>query len=440
MKNTIITLLLITYGAMAQTIKGNFAQQKNTPITLMAYEGFGEKELAKTTTDSTGNFKLDYPKNYKGAAVLQLKNASSVIVLLNKENIIMQWENIKDFATLKFTNSPENVAFANGIQINLASENKLAGLKYLLPFYEASPTQKSWLQEELNVQEMVFENYLKTLPSTSYAGYYLSIRKLLTDLQLTRDQYKGKERMAQHETAIKKLDFTSDAIWHSGLLRELLTDYYQLMESYGESTAITSHINACNDVWLKAEAADPAKQNELAAFCFNALEKKSLTAASEHIAITMLNKSNCQLDDEQTNLFEQYRKLGIDQTAPDIFLNQKNLKELKNAYKLVVFGASWCPNCRTDYPSLIGKYKNLKEKYDLEIIYVSLDTDKITFENFYKEAPFITYCDAKGWATQASKDYHVFATPTYFLVDKDLKIVAKPKNPEHLEEWFKTKP
>ena len=85
-------------------------------------------------------------------------------------------------------------------------------------------------------------------------------------------------------------------------------------------------------------------------------------------------------------------------------------------------------------PSLVGTYKRLKEKYDLEVVYVSIDTDKNAFEEYYKEAPFITYCDTKGWETKAVKDYHIFATPSYILLDNNLKILAKIIAPEQLEE------
>jgi thiol-disulfide isomerase/thioredoxin len=204
---------------------------------------------------------------------------------------------------------------------------------------------------------------------------------------------------------------------------------------YQDKDSIDSKSKEANTIWLKTLKNQPIKQQEIAEFCFTLLEKKGLTKASEHIALSMLNNDNCQLNDKQTDLFEQYRKLAIGKTAPNINLNnQKNLKELKNTYKLVVFGASWCPNCQTDYPSLIGKYKKLKENHDLEIVYVSIDTDKNAFKEYYKDAPFVTFCDTEGWKTQAAKDYHVFATPTYILLDRELKILAKINSPEHLED------
>ena len=103
----------------------------------------------------------------------------------------------------------------------------------------------------------------------------------------------------------------------------------------------------------------------------------------------------------------------------------------------MAFRASWwCPNCQTDYPKLNQSYKNLKDTYGLEIVYISIDTDKNAFETYYKDALFITHCDTQGWETQAAKDYHIFATPTYILLDKNLKIVAKINTPEHLEAWL----
>ena len=118
-------------------------------------------------------------------------------------------------------------------------------------------------------------------------------------------------------------------------------------------------------------------------------------------------------------------------------LKFKNLKSLPNKYKLVVFGASWCPNCQTDYPKLKEKYADFKAKHDLEVVYISIDTNKAEFDKYYSDAPFITYFDAQAWETQAAKDYHVFATPSYFLLDKNLKILEKIQFVEHLEAWLK---
>lgn len=442
MKQSFIFLLLIVIKVNAQTFRGTFPGAKNTEIVLTSFDGFETQELSKTTTDSLGNFIINYPKSYIGAALLQINNTSNLILLLNNENFEIYWSDLQDFSSLKFINSTENDVFAKGIITNQDSEQKLAGLKYLLPQYANNPKEKEWLIHEIANQEKHFTNFLDSLPDNSYAKLYLKIRKLISDMPLTANRYI--ERMNQHEKDFANLNFASNNLWHSGLLKELFEGYYQLMESHIEPDLVYSHCNTATDAWIKSIANNPIRQQEIAEFTFKLLEKRSIFKAAEYVALQMLNQTNCQIDEKRTNLFEQYRKMAIGNTASNIVFysndtNRKkvNLKKLKNNYKLVVFGASWCPNCQTDYLALKEKYSEFKQNHDLEIVYISIDTDKTIFDNYYKEAPFITFCDAKGWETQAAKEYYVFATPTYILLNKDLKILVKLNSPEHLEAWLK---
>lgn len=444
MKQIVVLLLLISSYSFAQTIQGVFPQLKNNEIVLKVYDGFAEKEVAKTTSDSLGKFTLNYPKNYIGAAILQPKGASSLIVLLHNENFQMKWDDLQDINSLQFTNSLENDAFALVIALNQETEPKLSGLKYLLPQYQKQPKEYKWLQQEIANQENRFPTFIKTLPANSYAAYYLQMRKLITDFPLTANRYI--ERMPQHEIDFKNINFNDDKLWTSGLLAELLDSFYQLMESHLDLEKVTEHCNLATDAWIKSLANNPTKQQAVAEQVFKWLEKRSLLQAAEYLAKSMLNQTHCVLSKKSINLFEQYRKMGIGSTAFNISLENKqkaskikDLKSINSTYKLVVFGASWCPNCQIDYPKWKENYVALKEKYNLEIVYISIDTDKKVFEDFYKESPFITFCDYKGWETQAAKEYYVFATPTYILIDKDFKVLAKLQSPEHLKAWLESK-
>lgn len=138
MKKGLFIVLLIAQSMVAQTISGNFPELKAAQVLLRGYNGFQEHELATTTTDSAGNFTLTYPKEYVGAALLQIKNSKSIIVLLNHENFSMSWSNLQDINTLQFANSIENEAFTKGITLNQEIESKLTGLKFLLPQYKTT--------------------------------------------------------------------------------------------------------------------------------------------------------------------------------------------------------------------------------------------------------------------------------------------------------------
>lgn len=419
---------------MSQSIVGQIPEAVNTEIVLIGYDGFNEKELAKTITDTEGKFSFSYPREYLGAALLKINKVSNLLVLLNKENFEIQWNTIQDLNTLQFKHSPENDFFAQGIKVNQESEQKLAGLKYLLPLYKNNKAHENWLQQEINNQEQVFDQFITNLTKNSYAKDYLSHRKFLGDLQLTLERYKDLNRVKQHEVAIKKIDFTNDNLWHSGLLKDILSSYYKALELYQDEELIVQKSIEFNKIWLNALEKYPSKQQVVAEFCFTMFEQKGLTKVAEHIALSMLNNEKCELSDKHIYLFEQYRKLAIGNTAPDIIIENKKLSELKNTYKLVVFGASWCPQCQKDYPSLVGEYKKIKEKYDFEVIYISIDTDVDSYTSYFKEAPFITFCDAKGKESKPAKDYFISATPSYYLLDKELRILVKPIYPKQIIE------
>jgi peroxiredoxin len=152
----------------------------------------------------------------------------------------------------------------------------------------------------------------------------------------------------------------------------------------------------------------------------------------------MLDDSSCQLDEKHQALFEQYRKMAIGKTAPDIVFSKEvkgyaKLSDIKSKYKVVVFGASWCNKCAEELPKLKPYYENWKKTDDVEVVFISLDQDETVFSNFTTDFPWVSSCDYKSWEGQAAKDYCVFATPTMYLLDNNQKVVAKPVSAEHLE-------
>jgi thiol-disulfide isomerase/thioredoxin len=124
----------------------------------------------------------------------------------------------------------------------------------------------------------------------------------------------------------------------------------------------------------------------------------------------------------------------------DVFKNgsqiktSKRLSDIKSAYKVVVFGASWCAKCAEELSELLPLYKKWKSK-GVEVVFVSLDTDKTKFNNFSSIFPFFSMCDYKKWDTQAAKDYYVFASPTLFILDKNQKIILRPNSVKQLDAW-----
>jgi thiol-disulfide isomerase/thioredoxin len=134
-------------------------------------------------------------------------------------------------------------------------------------------------------------------------------------------------------------------------------------------------------------------------------------------------------------------------TAPDIVFSDnpyakgipsallpKKLSDIKSAYTLVAFGAGWCPKCKEEFPQMAAKYANWKAQ-GMEVVFVSLDEDKTTYDSFVKDFPFLSVCDLKKWKGTVVNDYYVFGTPTLFLLDKNRKIVLRPNSVNQVDAW-----
>jgi hypothetical protein len=118
----IVYFLFIVQSTFAQTsnkIEGTFANAKEKEIRLMGFWGTKDTLFSQTKTDASGNFILSYPKKYIGAATIQVKEITNLIVLLNNENFNINWSDFKDFDRVQFKNTKENEWFQKAYAINL---------------------------------------------------------------------------------------------------------------------------------------------------------------------------------------------------------------------------------------------------------------------------------------------------------------------------------
>lgn len=436
LKFIMLFLTVMTFAQTSFSITGHLGQAADKQILLKRYDLGQEIKLDENKTDSKGNFSLQYPADYVGAAILEITNEKKVIVLLNHENFEIQWDDLNNISTLRFVNSNENSAFDKGLQLYQVTQEKKAGIQYLLPYYSDEPQKKQFFTNEMAQLTSSLPDYLNQLPVGSYVSYYLNIRILIANLQLTAERRFS--NIAELENQFNNLDFNDVRLLHSGLYNELLSTYFIALENYGDKAP--GHINASIDAVL-AKLKTELKQ-DTAEYLFNLLEKRSLYDSAGHLAVSMLNAENCKLDDRHKALFEQYRKMATGNTAPDIDLSGSNstvkkLSQLKNKYKLVVFGASWCPKCAEEIPKFKAFYSLWKKMYNVEIVFISLDTQKTEFTEFTKTFPWLSICDFKGWETKAATDYCIFATPTMYLLDTANTIKLKPISAEQIETWLK---
>jgi len=154
-------------------------------------------------------------------------------------------------------------------------------------------------------------------------------------------------------------------------------------------------------------------------------------------------QSYCESDDPRAkdlkDKTEAIKKLSIGNKAPEIELKNENNKSvslysLNSNLILLFFWKSSCEYCEESIPKLKKLYNSYKNN-GFEIIAISIDTIQTTWKDAIKknDLKWLNVSDFKGYKSEVSKDYYVWRTPTFYLLDNYKIIISKPISVEQIE-------
>jgi len=436
------------FGSLyAQTITGTLVNHANQEIKLEGFDGLKTYSISISKTDENGNFKLTYFFSDYGVGYLMSSDNKPIFIMLNGEDIEISGESLSITETIKIKKGRENQLFEQYAKEHPKREQALSAWIYLENIYTLDSlfttqqkTSKAIQQEKQRIKKEDL-SFINSLPKESYLKWFLPRRILVSSVSVIA-QYRPEE-ISQTIQDFRNLDYSDPRLYKSGLLKDAIENHFWLIENSGDSLGkvFEEMKNSINSMLVKLVNNEKIF-NQVTDYLFDLLEKHSLFDASEYLALKVLNQKNCNVSSDLVNQLETYRVMKKGNIAPEINFNNSfskitSLTDIKNKNKLVVFGASWCGKCTEEIPKLSLFYQNWKNQYDIEVIFVSLDKDKESFEKFTKDFTWISSCDFKVWEGTAAKDYHVFGTPTMYLLDSENKIILKPISTEQVDAWLK---
>jgi thiol-disulfide isomerase/thioredoxin len=448
----LLTVVLIsTTSVFSQNISGNFSLLANKNIRLEGFNGLNSYLISSASSDEKGNFKLTYAKSDFGVGYLISEDKKPLFVILSGEDIEIVGDALSAIETIQIKKGNENLCFEKYSKEHPKREQALNAWLYLEQIYaidslfsnQTAPNKAIQLEKKRIKQED--EEYLAKLPSSTYVSWFLPIRKLVSSASIIA-QYRPRE-IPSTISAFRALDYTDQRLYKSGLYKDAIENHFWLLENCGKSLdSVNIEMKLSIDAMLVNLIKDEKKLNEVTDYLFDLLERHSLFQASEYLAIKVLNEVSCTINNDLAKQLETYRAMKKGNIAPEIqlagnsFLNGvkqsqfTNLSSLNTPYTLVVFGASWCPKCSEELPKLIQNYSKWRNN-GVEVVYISLDTDKSSFEQTAKTYPFLSYCDYKKWESKVTQDYYVFGTPTFYLLNNKREILLRPNSVAQIDAW-----
>ncbi|MFN9884014.1 MAG: TlpA family protein disulfide reductase [Bacteroidota bacterium] len=447
----ILLCILLSYELNAQTITGSLSLLPNQEIRLEGINGFKNHNIATGRIQANGSFTLRYTPSDMGMGYLISSDKKPLFVVLCGEDIELAGEALSKPETITITKGKQNQWFKQYAQEQPRREQALSAWIYLENLYAAdslfSPHKKA-LQTIRSEKKHLKEEeakFLSALPEDSYVRWFLPTRNLVSSVS-TIAQYRTEEIPATI-AAFRALDYTDERLYKSGLFKDAIESHFWLLENCGKPLdSVFVEMKRSIDAMLVHLVLDQKKLNEVTHYMFDLLERHSLFEASEYLALKVLNDASCTINSDLAGQLESYRAMKKGNTAPDINFGAQTyvngmrqtqfpaLSGLETPYTLIFFGASWCPKCQEELPTAAAQYAKWRNA-GLEVVYISLDTDTTAFEQTVKNYPFFTYCDFKKWESSVVKEYYVFGTPTFFLLNNKREILLRPNSISQVDAW-----
>ena len=451
-KHFLLTAFLVIFylsGNAQNKIIGNFPLMAGSKLSLIGFENMGIYTIDSTEVNAQGEFTLNYRSKDYGMGYIMSEDKKIYFLVLANDQIKLKGELISIPESIQIISGVEQKIFEGYARQHIKRQQVVSAWQYLQNIYWTDTTlqwsskiKKTIFKEQLRIEKEDRE-YLKKLDPNSFVYWYLPTRKLLSEVDAIVKS-RPKEIPATI-AAFRSLNYNEAKLYKSGLLKDALESHFWLLENMGAPLdTVYQEMKISIDYLIPNLLSNEAHLNEVTKFLFNLFEKHSLFNASEYLAMKLLTQNSCVINNDFARQLEMYRSMKIGNKTPNIVFENvtkpfTQLADLKSNYKLIVFGASWCSKCKEEIPKLVPYYETWKNKYQLDVVFVSLDTDLSSFQIFVKDFPWVSTCELKSWEAKAVKDYFVFGTPTMYLLDIDNTIVLKPSSEKQVQAWLDLK-
>lgn len=422
-----VSALLVAFSLQAQftvTIQApaDFKDQDAILYTLN-----GSKDIIFTKEQSKNNiWTFKYPKNYKGMMKVYFPNTNNTFNFISENKNVnvkleTQGNKVKDITYLDEANDMMS-RFQEGSQ---KKELILPALSQIKEYYKDNTDFGKALKTEINRLSGGAEGIDQSQHPFIYF-YNTNYSKYLSN---------NPDKKVSQDEIINFIDKSNDMLETSSLLRPVLVSYLNT----GGNTNVGASVDKLLDR-LKVET--PRGQTVLSELIdiFDVYDMQEFKSKYLNLAKNL----KCTITDRLASTLKSNANVEIGAAFPNYKFqtpantNAKSLYDVKADKKVIVFWSSTCSHCEEELPKLLAKYNDLKSR-NIQVIGLSMDVDKDSYTKKIAAFPWVNDSELKGWNSSYVDTYNVHATPTYFILDANNKIINKPEHVADVLQYFSLK-
>ena len=436
MKRILLSLILIPLLGLFQSlvnaqekhsISGTFSPVKDYTYAFLYYATpDGAEYVDRGQLDASGNFTIDLKEDaktgiYKIVYAIPPEENNFDLVFNGKENV-------------EFTFSLEN-----GVNFKESSENKLWS-SYLNSMEAINQTITNFYGKGGTDKE-AFRSIFSTLKSTQKSYEDLAEGKLVLAFVKANTPYIPEvyEDLATYSKNLKAnffkhIDFNNPFLQSSTLISDRVTGFVFGLSANTDNTTFKQHVdivaNALNTV------DDKVKSTYLELIWQEFKRRKNHDMANYVADSYLIEIAKATENKILEQMLISYKNTSIGAVAPDFNVKPNlRLSELKgDDYYVLIFWSSGCGHCLKELPKVKAFMKTVS---NAKVVAYGLENNAKGWEKEIQSYPDFVHGIGLGkWENPMVQTYGIAATPTYFVLDTDKKIVAKPYDFEGLEGFF----
>ncbi|MEG0928423.1 MULTISPECIES: TlpA family protein disulfide reductase [Chryseobacterium] len=417
-----------------------FALQAQFTVTVQASADFkdqdailytlnGSKDIIVTKEQSKNNtWTFKYPKNYMGMMKVYFPGTNNTISFISENKDVSlkletQNNKVKEIVYVDEAND----LMSKQQEGSQKKELILPALAQIKEYYKDNTDFGKALKLEID--------RLSGKASSIDAAKHPFISYYNTNYSKFLSAPVDAAKKVDQEEIINFLDKSNDMLESSSLLRPVLVAYL----NSGGNANVGASVDKLLDR-LKVET--PRGQTVLSelidifdVYDMDEFKNKYLSQAknlkctiNDRLATTLKSNANVEMG----AVFPNYKFQSATNTTA------KSLHDIKADKKVIIFWSSTCSHCESELPKLLEKYNDLKTK-NIQVVAFSLDVDKNAYTSKIAAFPWINDSELRGWNSNYVDTYNIHATPTYFILDANNKIISKPDHVGDVLEYFKLK-
>jgi len=440
-KRLLLIFLFVNSFLHAQyVVQGELQRHQNYPWMILYGLEDGQQNYIAYDSIKKGRFSIAIP-NQQGPGMYRLvydvKNQASIDFIFDNENIELIFDPLKAEESVQFTESENNKIYQNYLKLTQGIQEELDSIQ--ARFFQIKDNSLA-KQYNLKRQQLIaLQKEFETTTKGKIAQHFIKASAKYYEKELFPSPSDYVASIKTHY--FDAIDFNDKVLLNSTFIHDRINVFIFYLNAAEDKTQLAKLQKEAIVGVLEKTANNHKLSKDVQEGLIYGYANLEDTDMVDFVLHSYSKLPKEFQDANFVNDIKGQLRTSIGATAPNFSWPLKsttqNLYNLKTTQKyVIVFWSSTCGHCLQEMPVL---YNFLKNDANVKVIAIGLeDAESVTgWRNMILKYPnFMHVYGVNKWENQTAKLYGVNATPSFFVLDAQKKVLAKPDNVKELKVFF----